>query len=115
MHSNTTLNLKQRVITSEYQETGSLIRCRPIPYTSSHEKRSTETLKQVPIDSTEHIAPKNKNLDEELIENKNDHNYVVDISSKTENNLHDDQSQIKWLDSLLSKISDNVSTKTSRC
>lgn len=112
--SNTSLDVQQQqqVITSDYQETASPIRCRPIPYTSSNEKRSTETLKQVLIDSSEHSSLKNQDLDEGLIANRNDLNYISDISSKTQNDLHDDQSQNKWLDSLLSKISDNVNTTT---
>jgi len=49
-----------------------------------------------------------------LIESKSDLNYVPDIPSRTENNLHNDQSQIKWLDSLLSKLSNNVSSTSGR-
>ncbi len=101
-------------MTSEYQETAGLIRCRPIPYTSSNEKRSTETLKKVLISSTEHIPSKTKELDEQLNAKQSDPNHVSDIPSKTENKLHNDQSQIKWLDSLLSKISDNVRSTSSK-
>lgn len=77
------------------------MRCRPLPYTSSNEKRSTETLKQVPISSTENISSKSKDSSEQLIINK---------SSKTEN----DQSQAKWLGSLLSKMSDNLCSSTGK-
>ena len=101
-------------MTSEYQAIGSIIRCRPIPYTSSNEKRSTETLKQVLISSTEHISSKTKELDEQLIAKKSDPNHVSDLISKPENKLHNDQSQRKWLDSLLSKISDNVRSTPSK-
>jgi hypothetical protein len=113
--SDTTPDLKQQISTSEYQETARLIRCRPIPYTSSNEKRSTETLKQVLIYSTEHLPLNTKVLDEQLIEKKRDLNHVSEISLKTESKLHNDQSEIKWLNSLLSKLSDNVSSATSKC
>jgi hypothetical protein len=102
------------MIISEYQETASLIRCRAIPYTSSNEKRSTETLKQVFISSTEHIPETIKDLTEQSITNLSIPNLVTNKSSKTDNELYDGQSQIKWLDSLLAKISDNVSSTSSR-
>jgi hypothetical protein len=103
------------MITSEYQEIARPIRCRPLPCTSSNEKRSTETLKQVLICSTEHISPTSKESSEQLIESKNDLNNVSDKSLKTENDLPNDQSPIKWLDSLFSKMSDNVSNRSGRC
>jgi hypothetical protein len=114
LSSNTTLDLKQQNTTSEYQETASLIRCRPIPYTSSNEQRSTETLKQVLICSTEHISLKSKDLNEQSIPSESDLHYVPDIPSKTESDSHNDQSQTKWLDSLLSKMSDNISKRSGR-
>ena len=103
------------MITSEYQEAAGLIRCRAIPYTSSNEKGSTETLKQVLISSTEHISQTIKNLTEQSVINLSDPNLVTNKSLKTENESHDGQSQNKWLDSLISKISDNIGSTSSRC
>jgi len=112
--SDTNLHLKEQTTTSEYQETARLIRCRPLPYTSSNEKRSTETLKQVLICSTEHISPKSREPSKQFIESKNDLDYVPDKSLKTEHDLPNDQSQIKWLDSLFSKMSDNIGNRSGR-
>ncbi|CAF0715974.1 unnamed protein product [Adineta steineri] len=109
--SHSTLDLEQQTIVSEYQETASLIRCHPIPYTSLNEQISSETFKQVLIKSREQIPLETNDLDKDLIiTTKNDFNNVSSIFSKTENDLHDDQVPIKWLNALFSKISDNVSS-----
>ncbi|CAF0796021.1 unnamed protein product [Rotaria sordida] len=109
IESNTNLDLKHQVNILEYSKIASPIRCRPIPYTVSNEMRSTESLRQEFICSTEHISLTTKELNEQLITNKNDLNYRSDIPLKIESELYDDQSQKQWLDSLLSKISDNIS------
>ncbi|CAF3535060.1 unnamed protein product [Rotaria sordida] len=109
IESNTNLDLKHQVNILEYSKIASPIRCRPIPYTVSNEMRSTESLRQEFICSTEHISLTTKELNEQQITNKNDLNYRSDIPLKIESELYDDQSQRQWLDSLLSKISDNIS------
>ncbi|CAF0733025.1 unnamed protein product [Adineta steineri] len=111
--SHSTLDLEQQTIVSEYQETASLIRCHPIPYTSLNEQISSETFKQVLINSREHIPLEKKELNKDfIITTKNDFNNISNISSKTENDLHDDQVPTKWLNALFSRISDNVSSTT---
>ncbi|CAF0746461.1 unnamed protein product [Adineta steineri] len=111
--SHSTLDLEQQTIVSEYQETASLIRCHPIPYTSLNEQISSETFKQVLIKSREQIPLETNDLDKEfIITTKNDFNNISNISSKTENDLHDDGVPTKWLNALFSKISDNVNSTT---
>ncbi|CAF4372649.1 unnamed protein product, partial [Rotaria sp. Silwood2] len=109
IQSNIDLDLKQQVNTLEYQETASPIRCRPIPYTVSNEKRSTESLRQEFLCSPKYISLTIKELNEQLITSKNDLNDTSNILLKIDDELYDDQSQKQWLDSLLSKISNNIS------
>ncbi|CAF3501540.1 unnamed protein product [Rotaria sp. Silwood1] len=109
IQSDIDLDLKKQVNTSEYQETVSSIEYRPISYTFSNEKGSTESSRQEFICSTNHISLKTKELDEELVTNKNDLNNISDIPLKIESELYDDLSLKQWLDALLSKLSDNIS------
>ncbi|CAF3110243.1 unnamed protein product [Rotaria sp. Silwood2] len=109
IQSNIDLNLKQQINISEYQETAGPIRCRPIPYTVSNEKRSTESLRQEFLCSPKYISLTIKELNEQLITSKNDLNDTSNILLKIDDELYDDQSQKQWLDSLLSKISNNIS------
>ncbi len=115
LSSKSALDLKQQIITSDYQETASLMRCRPIPYTSSDEKRSTATLEQIHICSTEHIPLKSKDPDEQLISSESDLKNTLDKPLKTRSDSYNNQSQIEWLDSLLSKMSNNVSSTSGKC
>ncbi len=107
--------LKQQVNTSNYQDIVNPMRCRPIPYTSSNEKGSTATLEELLVCSTEHVSLKYQDLDEQLISNENDVKYASNKSLKTESNSYSNQSQIAWLDSLLSKMSNNISTTSGKC
>ncbi|CAF0897679.1 unnamed protein product [Rotaria sp. Silwood1] len=109
IQSDIDLDLKKQVNTSEYQETVSSIEYRPMSYTVSNEKGSTESSRQDFICSTNHISLKTKELDEELVTNKNDLNNISDIPLKIESELYDDLSLKQWLDALLSKLSDNIS------
>ncbi|CAF1937936.1 unnamed protein product [Rotaria magnacalcarata] len=106
---NPEMDLKQQLITSEYQEFASSIRCRASAFNSSIEKISMETLKAVATHSKEYISLETEDLSKPLIKNKMNPNDVSNMELKKESDLHHKSAQKEWLDSLLSKLSDNVS------
>ena len=86
------------------------VRCRPLPYTTSKEQRSTETLQSMIVASTE-CLPVIQNSHDELSISRETHLDDVPVSSSSrENDLHEARSLTLWLNSLLAKISDNSST-----
>ncbi|UJR28800.1 hypothetical protein I4U23_010025 [Adineta vaga] len=114
-HSSTNklLDVKSESILIENPENARLIRCHPIPYMSSKEKISTETLQQVFIESTEQITLKTKDFKENLDTNERIHEKdITIISSQIDSTINNSQSQTKWLNSLLSKISNGPSNIT---
>ncbi|CAF4250565.1 unnamed protein product [Rotaria socialis] len=106
---NAEMDLKQQMITSEHQEFASPIRCRGNAFNSSIEKISMETLKTVATHSKEYISLETEDLSRPLIKNKMNPNDISNIELKNESVLHHKSAQKEWLDSLLSKLFDNVS------
>ncbi|CAF0934072.1 unnamed protein product [Adineta ricciae] len=101
----TTLEVKPQSHSMKTPENTGSIQCRPLPYMLSSEKISTETLKQVLVESAER-DPLTKDDD------PNDQHKTKITSSQTDDKLHTNESETKWLNSLLSKISDHPSNTT---
>lgn len=86
------------------------MRCRRIPYTSSKEKASATSVHQVIMCSTEHVPIKEKDSDGTSPINLTN---VPNKDPESESNAQNNPAQTEWLDSVPSKMSNNVDSTTS--
>lgn len=109
--SKTDSHSKEQLGTPESPEITTPMRCRRIPYTFSEEKTSATSLHQVVICSTAHTPLQSIDSDGQ---NSTDLLNVSKENPKAKSDVQNNPVQIERLDSLLSKMSNNIESTMSR-